>query len=171
MNASRLTLPPAFNAWRSTLLARWQALAPRERRLVAAGGTVLLLFLAWLVFVQPALRTVREAPARIDLLDMQLQQMQRLAAEGRELRNTAPMPPAQAAIVLKAATDRLGERARLSVQGDRAILTLNGVSGEQLRSWLAEARSGARARPVEAELNRAPQGYTGRVVVTLGSGT
>jgi general secretion pathway protein M len=137
---------------------------------VLHGGTVLLLFVAWLLLVAPALRTVREAPKRIDQLDAQLQQMQRLAAEGRELRNTAPMPAAQAAIVLKASTERLGERAKLSVQGERAVLTLNGVSGEQLRSWLAEARSGARARPVEAQLNRGPQGYTGTLVVSLGTG-
>jgi general secretion pathway protein M len=50
------------------------------------------------------------------------------------------------------------------------VLTLNGVSGEQLRSWLAEARSGARARPVEAQLSRGPQGYTGTLVVSLGTG-
>jgi general secretion pathway protein M len=170
MNRARLALPPQLSAWQGALLARWQAFAPRERRLVAVGGGVLMLFLAWLLFVQPALRTVREAPARIDQLDAQLQHMQRLAAEGRELRNTAPMPAAQAAIVLKASTERLGERARLSVQGDRAVLTLNGVSGEQLRSWLAEARSGARARPVEAQLSRGPQGYTGTLVVSLGTG-
>jgi len=168
--ARRMTLPPQLVAWQGAALARWQALAPRERRLVGIGGTVLLLFVAWLLLVAPALRTVREAPKRIDQLDAQLQQMQRLAAEGRELRNTAPMPAAQAAIVLKASTERLGERAKLSVQGERAVLTLNGVSGEQLRSWLAEARSGARARPVEAQLNRGPQGYTGTLVVSLGTG-
>jgi general secretion pathway protein M len=171
MNTRRgLALPPALSAWQGAAFARWQALAPRERRLVGIGGSVLLFFLVWMVFVQPAWRTVRDAPAHIDRLDTQLQQMQRLAAESRELRGASPMAAAQAAVVLKAATDRLGEKARLSVQGERAVLTLNGVSGEQLRSWMAEARSGARARPVEAQLNRSPQGYNGTLTVTLGVG-
>ncbi|MED5622173.1 type II secretion system protein GspM [Ideonella sp. BN130291] len=168
MNMRRLALPPSVTAWQAPLRARWQAMALRERRLVAAGGSVLALFVLWLVLVQPALSTVRAAPARLDRLDTQLQEMQRLAAEGRELRNATPLSSAQSAIALKAATDRLGERARLSVQGDRAVLTLTGVSGEQLRSWLADARNGARARPVEAQLNRVGTGYNGTLVLQLG---
>lgn len=166
----RLALPPQLSAWRSTAYARWQAMAARERRLVVVGGTVLGLFLLWVLFVQPAWRTVREAPAKLDRLDAQLQHMQHLAAEGRELRNAPAMSAAQSAIVLKAATDRLGERARLSVQGDRAVLTLSNATTEQLRNWLAEARSGAHARPIEAQLSRGPQGFNGTIVVTLGSG-
>jgi general secretion pathway protein M len=148
--------------------ARWQALAARERRLVAIATTVLGLFLVWMLFVQPAWRTLREAPVQLDRLDTQLQQMQRLAAESRELRNATPLSAAQSAMALKAATERLGEKGRLALQGDRAILTLTNVSGEQLRGWLSEARSGAHARPVEAQLSRGAQGYNGTVVVSLG---
>ena len=39
---------------------------------------------------------------------------------------------------------------RLSLQNDRALLTLQNASPEQLRALLVEARSAARARPVEA---------------------
>ena len=55
----------------------------------------------------------------------------------------------------------------LSLQGERAVLTLNGASTSQLRAWLAEVRSGARARPVEANLTRGAEGYSGTVVVAL----
>ena len=51
------------------------------------------------------------------------------------------------------------------------MLTLNGASTSQLRGWLAEARSGARARPLEANLSRAGGGYSGTLVVTLGGAT
>jgi len=55
------------------------------------------------------------------------------------------------------------------IQGERATLTLNtGVNPEALRAWLNEARSGARARPVEAQLQRGPLGYTGTIGVALG---
>jgi len=76
--------------------------------------------------------------------------------------------PAQAMTALKAASGRLGDKAKLSVQGERAVLTLTGVGTEQLRGWLAEARSGARARPVEASLTRGPVGYSGSIVVAIG---
>jgi general secretion pathway protein M len=96
--------------------------------------------------------------------------MQGLADEARQLRTTPPVNPELAAAALKAATERLGEKARLSLQGDRAILTLTGVGTGELRDWLAEARSGARARPLEAKLARAAQGYSGTLVVVIGGG-
>ena len=69
---------------------------------------------------------------------------------------------------MKAASERLGPGARLSVQGDRATLALDGVSGAALRAWLVEVRSGARARPVEAQLSRSAKGYSGTLTRSLG---
>ena len=65
------------------------------------------------------------------------------------------------------ASEALGTAGRLQLVGDRATLTLTGVNGTQLRDWLAEARSAARARPTEANLTRGPQGYSGSIVVLL----
>ena len=129
---------------------------------------VVALFLVWIVAVQPALRTAREAPTQLDRLDAQYQQMQRVAAESGALRSAPRVSPAQAALALKAATERLGDRAKLTLQGERATVTLTGVSAEALRAWLGEARSGARARPVEAQLQRGAQGYSGTLGLTLG---
>lgn len=170
MNARKLKLPAPANALRAEASQRWAALPSRERLGLTLAGLVVAIALLWMMAVAPALRTLREAPAQIDSLDLQLQSMQRLAAEARELRGTAPVPATQAALALKSATDRLGERGRISVQGDRATLTLSGVTGETLRAWLTEARSGARARPTEAQLTRGPQGYAGTLIVTIGGG-
>jgi general secretion pathway protein M len=147
--------------------ARWKALAERERKALVAAAVVLTGFLVWSVAIAPAWRTVRAAPAQLDRLDNQLQRMQVLAAEARHLRESTPISTAQSASALKAATEHLGARARLAVVGDRATLTLSGVSGEGLRQWLAEARNGARARVVEAQLSRGPQGLAGTVVLML----
>lgn len=161
----RLALPMP---WLAPLRSRWQAADARERRLVGIAGAVLAAYLVWMVALQPALRTLREAPARIEALDGQLQQMQAQAAEVRELRGTPPLPPGHSAQALKAASDRLGANGRLLLQGDRAVLTVNGASARQLRDWLAEARGGARARPVEAQLSRNAQGFSGSITVVLG---
>ncbi len=152
------------------LTQRWQGLAPRDRRGLLAIGIVLGLFLLWLVAIQPALRTLRDAPTQLDALDTQLQSMQRLASEATQLRATAPISAEQSAQALKAASERLGAAAKLNLQGDRAVLIVNGLSSGALRQWLAEARAGARARPLEAQLSRGPNGYTGTLVVAIGGG-
>lgn len=171
MTRSVIKLPAPLAALRTEALQKWAALPPRERLGLTLAGIAVGIALVWMVGVNPALRTLREAPAQIDALDVQLQAMQRMAAEARELRGTAPVPATAAAQALKSATERLGEKGRLSVMGDRATLTLTGVNGEVLRAWLTEARSGARARPIEAQLTRGPQGYTGTLVVSLGGGS
>lgn len=146
----------------------WKQRSARERIALGGAVAVLVLGLVWLVLLAPALRTLREAPATLDRLDVQFQQMQRLSSEARELKSTPPVSVAQSVAALRAASDRLGDRARMSVQGDRATLTLNGVSTERLRQWLAEARSGARSRVVDAQLSRGAQGFNGTIIVAFG---
>ena len=166
MNATRTAPAPA--AWKAPLVARWRALSERDRRAAVIAGAAIVLLLVWWIGVQPALRTVRAAPAQIDRLDAQLQTMQRQAAEAAELRGTAPLTAAQSTAALQAATARLGARGRLVVAGERATLTVNGATGAQLRDWLSEARSGARARPLQAQFMRSPQGYSGTLIVAVG---
>jgi len=160
----------AWESARDKLRARWRAFGLRERRAIGIGGSVLVVFLLWSLAVQPAWRMLRDTPAQIDRLDAQLQQMRRLAAESRELRDAPVVGGAQSVTALRAATERLGEHGRLQLVGDRATLTVTGATGEELRSWLAEVRSGARVRPIEAALTRAAQGYNGTLVVNLPAG-
>jgi general secretion pathway protein M len=86
----------------------------------------------------------------------------------RDLRGTTPVAAAQAGLAIKAAAERHGEKVRLSLQSDRALVTLQNASPEQLRALLVEARSSARARPVEAQLTRTPAGFSGTLVFSLG---
>jgi general secretion pathway protein M len=150
------------------LAARWWQLPRRDRKAVLWALTAVVLVIVWFAAIRPAMTTLSAAPAQLDALDLQIQQMQRLAAESRDLRATPPVSMAQATSALQSATNRLGTAARLSLVGDRATLTLTAVSAEGLRNWLNEARVAARARPVELQLTRAGQGYTGTLVVTLG---
>jgi general secretion pathway protein M len=170
MIGRKVNLPTPVKALSTEASERWRALPPRERLGLTLAGIAIGIAVLWMIAVGPALRTLRETPAQIDALDAQLQSMQRLAAEARDLRGAAPVAATQAALALKSATDRLGDKGRINMQGDRATLTLNGVTGDGLRAWLTEARSGARARPIEARLTRGPQGYAGTLVVSIGGG-
>lgn len=161
---------PGGAVWRAQLAQRWRALGARERRSLVGAAVVVGLAALWLVALQPAWQIAREAPRRLAELDAQMQAMQAQAAEAQALRSVTPPAPGQAAQALQAATERLGPRARLSLQGERAVLTIDGVAPGDLQAWLAEVRAGARARAVEAQLTRGERGLGGTVVVALGAG-
>ncbi|MBE7424534.1 MAG: type II secretion system protein M [Burkholderiaceae bacterium] len=153
---------------RDQAAAAWRARAPRERVALAAAAAVVIVLAGWALLVAPAWATLRAAPAQLETLDAQLQQMRGLAAEVRDLRNATPVAAAQAGLAIKAAAERYGDKVRLTLQADRAVLTLVNAGPEQLRALLVEARSAARARPIEAQLTRTPAGYSGTLVFHLG---
>ena len=154
---------------KAQLRERYRALARRERLLVAAAVVVVALYAAWSLAVAPALRTVRTAPATLDALDAQLQDIQRLAGESRGMREVTPVSARQSCETLRAATTRLGTAGRLTLQQDRATLTLTNIQGQALAAWLNEARSAARARVVDAQLTRNAQGFSGSIVLAFGA--
>jgi len=159
--------PSRWQTLTGPLRAHWLQLGERERTAVSLAGWALGLLLVWLVAVQPAWRTLQQTPARLEAVEAQLQDMQSLALEARELRAAPSVPAAQAVQALQAASAHLGSAAKLNLAGDRAVLTVNGIAAEALQAWLGEVRSAARARPVEAQLQRGPRGYTGTIVLAL----
>lgn len=152
----------------ATARGRWQALGERERRLLTLVSVLATVFLFWSIAIQPAWQTLQKAPIELDRLDAQLQEMNRMAGESKELRGVSPVSATQAIASLQAATDRLGKQGRVVVQGDRITLTLTNVSPEALKDWLGEVRSAARARPLEAQLNRVNGGYSGTILLGFG---
>lgn len=169
MNDGVATLPPAVGTVRQQAGQFWRGLTAREKQAALVALVALVALFVWMVLLQPAMRTLRAAPVELERIDRQLQQTQLAAAEAATLRGAAPVSPAQASSALRAATERLGASAKLVVQGDRATLAFTGVRFEDLRAWMAETRSAARARPVEAQLLKAARGYSGSITVVLGA--
>jgi general secretion pathway protein M len=158
----------SLQALRQEWQTKWSAMAPRERQMATAAAWLTVFALLVLLGIRPAWRTRSETPAQLREADAQLDGMRRMADEVQGLRQRPAVPPAQAEAALKAATDRLGEAAKLNLQGDRATLTLNKVSGDALATWLEDARSSARARPTEAALMQTEVGqYSGNIVLAL----
>ena len=159
----------ALSDTRNQLLARYARLDARERQMVVIIAAAVTFLVVWFALVRPAMNTLESAPALRAQADAQLLQMQAIANEAKQLRALPPVPSTVAEQVLKSATDELGGKAKLSVQGERATLSVTGINGEELRKWLLQARGGARARPIEANLMRAGDGYNGTLVVSIGS--
>jgi general secretion pathway protein M len=170
-NADTATLPPALNDARRQAGRFWQARAAREKQLIVAMTVAVGALLVWWIAIQPALRSLHESAVDIERLDQQMQQVQLAAGEMQTLRAASPVPTEQATAALRAATARLGDRAKLLVQGERATLSFTGIPADALRAWLGEARSAARARPLEAQMVKAAAGYSGSITVSVGSAT
>lgn len=174
MNASALDRQMAATQWKEQLAqlrSRWDALGERERAALSLAGWAVALLLIWMIGVMWAWRTLSQTPAQLEIVERQLQEMQALAAEARELRALPAVPAAQALQALQGASEHLGTAARLTVTGDRATLALNGVGSDALQAWLGEVRNAARARPIEAQLQRGQRGFTGTITLALSGAT
>jgi general secretion pathway protein M len=90
-----------------------------------------------------------------------LQSLQAQALELQANRNSTPTD--RVAALRTTVTQQLGTTANLQVAGDRATVTLQNATAASLAQWLSQARSNARATPIEARLNRsnASQNNTG----------
>lgn len=151
-----------LNAWR----AQWNKLAPRERHALLLAAATLGAGLLWWVLLAPALQTLRQAPAQHAALDQQLLRMQRLQSEARRLQADmpAPLPGAQEGLATPADLPTrlresvqltLGAGAQVTLQGERALLTLKGVPASALAAWLGQARQNLRVNPLEMRLTAA----------------
>jgi general secretion pathway protein M len=156
----------------STLLVlrqRWAALAEREKMMVAAAAAVVVIAALWLIAVGPALSTLRQSDAQRRALDAQLQRLMALQAQAKALQSQPKQTYDEASRQLELSVRQgLGTSARLSIQGERATVTLTGTAPDALAQWLAQARANARAIPAEAHLVRNGTGmWEGNVVLTL----
>lgn len=155
----------------AVLRARWEALAPREKMMVAGASAVVLVALVWLIAVRPAVNVLRASEAQHRALDAQVQQMTTLQQQARALQSQPKLGHDEALRLLELSLrQRLGTTARLTVNGDRATVTLTGTPADALARWLTQARVDARALPSEARLSRNTTGlWEGTLVLSLPS--
>ena len=153
----------------STLRARWQGMAARERTLVTAGVALVLLALLWWLAVAPALAVLRSAEPQHRALDEQLGRMRGLQQQVRALQSQPKLGPDEALRAIEESVrQRLGTSARISVAGERVTITLTGTPPDALAGWLGQARVNARMLPTDARLTRgASGGWDGTLVLAL----
>lgn len=158
-----------MNALETLLRPKWEALAVREKLLVAGAVALVALALVWWIALAPAVRVLRGADQQHRRLDAQLQQMLRLQAQAQAMQSQPKQNYDEALRQLEQAIrQQLGLTARYTIAGERVTLTLANTSPEALAQWLTQSRVNARALPGEAKLTRnTAGGWDGTVVVTL----
>jgi general secretion pathway protein M len=158
-----------MNATAQALRARWMALVPREKLLVAAAVAVVAVAIVWMIAIGPALSTLHSADEQRRTLDAQLQRMLALQAQAQSMQAQPRQNRDEALRQLELSVrQRLGTSARMVIAGDRVTVTLSGAPADALAQWLAQARVNARALPGEAHLSRNSSGtWDGNLVLTL----
>ncbi len=137
---------------RFKLLARWQALAPREQRGISVLGALLGVLLFWSIAIAPALNTLRNSDHRRANIGQQQAHMLALQNQAQALQTRTPLSRDEALRHLQSLNT--GTQIQLTVQGDRVSVQLKAVPAATLANWLAQARSQAQALPIEAHLTR-----------------
>ena len=148
--------PSPWQPLRQAAQQAWGQRSPREQRLLGAGAAMLVLASVWGVALAPALRTWQEAPARQAQLDAQSQRMQQLQAQAKSLQTPRTLTRSEAVQWLEKNLTDLGPKAQLSLQGERATLSLEAATPQALARWLGQARENAQALPVQAQLQNTP---------------
>ena len=150
------------------LQSHWKTLAAREQRLLLAALALVMGAALWWLALAPALATLRSAESQARLQEAQLQTMLGLQAQAQLIQAQPPLAPGESRRLLEATVKALGATAQLGVMGERATLTLKGVSAEALAQCLAQARLNARTLPSEAHLTRNAAGtWDGTLVLNL----
>ena len=149
------TTPHPVNALQTALQQAWAQRQARERRLLSLGATVLLLAALWSWAWAPAWRTWQEAPAKQARLDAQTQDMRQLQAQAQSLQKPNPITRSESVQWLENNLAELGANAKISLQGERATLSVDAAPAQAMARWIGLARERALALPVQAQLQTA----------------
>lgn len=133
-------------------MKRWQALSPREQRVVSVLGALIGVVLFWSIALAPALNTLRDSDNRRAHIGQQQAHMLALQNQAQALQTRTPLSRDEALRNLQSLS--AGIPIQLNVQGDRVSVQLKAVPAPILANWLSQARSQAQALPVEVQLTR-----------------
>lgn len=155
--------------WLQRVQPIWQGMSARERIMVAAAlGTVLLAVLWW-VAIAPAWRTLQAAPAQHLAIDAKLERLGQWSAEARGLNELpiGPVPPRNVVTAtLQSSAQTLGAGTKISITGERAMVQLGPTDAPTLARWLSQMRINARVLPINADVKRVGERWTGSLELT-----
>lgn len=137
-HAARKPVDPALARARQ----RYQALAPRERRLVAGAALLLGAAIVFVTLIEPALNTVRKLQAELPALRAQAATVADLTAQATALRQRSAAPAGsmpstpELAASLERAGLPAGQWTLADAEADGVELSLDQAPSSALMRWL-----------------------------------
>ncbi|HET7675600.1 MAG TPA: type II secretion system protein M [Gammaproteobacteria bacterium] len=146
--------------------AWYGGLAPRERRIVTAGGIVLLLIILWLAIVSPWLNAKTALAARVEADAQTLAWMQQAAPRLKQLERAAPHAAATVNRSLFAVVEQTAQSSPIGAnikqfqpRGDKSVqVHLEAAPFDALIEWLGQlqAQSGVAISALNVQRADAP---------------
>ncbi|HEY0879798.1 MAG TPA: type II secretion system protein M [Zeimonas sp.] len=141
------------------LMQRWQLLATRERRIVVAGASLLVVVAVWLWLFEPAWRARSALQAELPTLRAQLARIDALADEAQRL-SAVPVgtdAPQVLRTQIERSIDRAGlspSLAQLAMNGSLFDLRFNRVPHAAWLAWLDTTTRELRLRVADVSVTR-----------------
>lgn len=122
----------------------WAARTPREQRILAIGGGLLLIVLVWLLLIDPALQGRAQWNQALPALRADVAQMQALAQQAAAAPAPAPAGPMPSRAELERSLASQGLKPQsLTVADAQVRLVLSDVSFAALVAWLRQMQGDA----------------------------
>lgn len=129
----------------------WSERTPRERWILGAGGSLLLLALCWLLLIEPALQGREQWKKALPALRADYAQMQSLAQQASAApAPAAAAPPPDRAVIERSLAEHGIKAQNLTVNENGVRLTLSDVSFSALTEWMQQAQRDAQLVVAEA---------------------
>lgn len=140
--------------------AWWQGLSRRERAVTAAGTTLVLLALTYLLAIEPAWKARTRLDAELPKLRAQVAEVDALAQEASRLKAAGvaveSAGAARTALEQSAARGNLGG-VRIAVLDERRLsASAKGVPAAQWLAWLESSARESRLRIAQVRISRTP---------------
>lgn len=159
-----------MNGLKQSLTAFWAERNQRERNMLMAAVTVVVLGLLYTLLIDPAVSGRKDLERRLPVLRQQAAEVQALSKEASAggPKTAVPAPPPMTRESLEASLTHQGLKAQnLAVTGEIAKLQLNGASFSGMVSWLADIQRNARISVVDANVEAQAQADTVNATLTL----
>ncbi|NLD53341.1 MAG: type II secretion system protein M [Burkholderiaceae bacterium] len=157
-----------------SLLLKWSALSPRDRRMLVLAGGFLLVVFTWLVAFEPAWDGRRQLARELPALRSDLAQMDQLAEEARQAAS-APRQGVESASQLRTRVEETladaglsGSVAQLELNGEMVEVRFRQADFERWLYWLDAAVRETRMRVVDLAITREAAGViSGRLALEV----
>jgi general secretion pathway protein M len=151
------------HAFAQSARAFWNERNARERGMLAAAATVVVLGLVYVLLLDPALNQRAQLEQQLPALRQQAAEVRALTREAGAAgaRASAPVPAVTRAS-LDASLARRGLKAQeITVSGEVARVRFDNASFADLVDWLADMHRSARLAVAEAKIEAGGQGQDG----------
>jgi len=164
---------PTFNDQVAQLKARFLALQPRDRFIVAAGIALMIVVTIYSAALSPLYKSVSDRTTHVTQKQQDLAWMQSMAPQLRALSNTRPIsnPNESLVVVIASTAGRANIASSISGQtpsGNNSVrVRLDGVAFDALVSWLGILQSEFGISPETADVTHGAQPGQVNAVLTL----